>query len=539
MLTKDLLETKKRDGYIKPQYRDEGSLEVAREVIDEYREGRTKKEIWDSIEEMETHDNFKFLRGLSKIIERNVEFEVRSPGGMEASEIREKLFERGYVTSKGERNRVIAEVAQENDGITTRDIREGFWADREENEVLVSNTDNLGLSPEDLLRQYNLSLTQTLLFDATDLEFKVSNNFQEIFRTVKYLGLMYTVDEDLNVTVTGPASLFKKTRKYGTTLAKVIPSIMKAEDWEIQSKVETTVSGQDRVYDFYLNSDSQKLFPDKEVNASYDSEVERSLVSRIEFLLGEEAEGWEINHEPTILRTDRNVMIPDFSFEKRGREFYLEVVGFWTPEYLEEKIKKVRQVEKEKPMMLAVNNDLNCREEDFNTKTNGEDEDEELSLFFYNPNKKISVKPVFKRLREIEDEIIQDDLEKLNQQGQGLEIDAESEAVDIHELADREGVETKAMKQYLEERESEGESESGDVNGVVSGTDYLPSDVIDQLREEIDSIESETETETLYLSDIKPVLEEYGLGESILEEIGYTVVWTSLSQEEAEVRSAN
>jgi len=37
------------------------------------------------------------------------------------------------------------------------------------------------------------------------------------------------------------------------------------------------------------------------------------------------------------------VFIPDFGFEKNGVKAYLEVVGFWTDEYLQKKLGKLRE----------------------------------------------------------------------------------------------------------------------------------------------------------------------------------------------------
>jgi len=38
------------------------------------------------------------------------------------------------------------------------------------------------------------------------------------------------------------------------------------------------------------------------------------------------------------------VRIPDFCFGKDGMKVYLEVVDFWTPEYLERKVSKLNSI---------------------------------------------------------------------------------------------------------------------------------------------------------------------------------------------------
>jgi predicted nuclease of restriction endonuclease-like RecB superfamily len=495
MLTKELLEVRKYRPNINPVYREiDEYRDVTAQVIEAYQPDRTRGDIEEAVSDLETHDTFKLVRGLSKLLDRRSTFERDAP--VSPTRLRAAAFQRGYVTNTAEREAVLQELADAFD-LTREEVESGLWSDREENEILVEAAD---VAPTDLLKQYNLSLTQTLLFDALELEFTASENFQRIFGLIKYLGLMYTVDEDLTVTVTGPAALLKKTRKYGTTLAKLVPSIMRADEWELSAQVETEVSNERRVYEFSLDSDQADLFPESALEESYDSDVERDFAARIEAL----ADGWTITREPTILRANDHVMIPDFGFERDGHEFYLEVVGFWTPEYLEEKIEKVRAVENEQPLVLAVNEQLNCTKEDF------EEADE---VFFY--DQQIPVKPVVKRLKAIEAEIVATDLDTLGDRS--LTVDDEPIAID--EIATIHDVETAAVEQYLSQNR----------HGIVSSGTYLPEAAFEELTEKIDELEGRK------LSDINPVLAEYGVGQDVLEKLGYTVHYVSLDQDEATI----
>lgn len=42
---------------------------------------------------------------------------------------------------------------------------------------------------------------------------------------------------------------------------------------------------------------------------------------------------------------------------------YLEIVGFWTPEYIVKKIKKLKEIKE--PVILLINKRLKCSEKDF------------------------------------------------------------------------------------------------------------------------------------------------------------------------------
>ena len=498
MLTKELLEVTKQKPHINPRYRDIDEYQpVAKQVLDAYEPGQTQKQINETVETLETHDTFKLVRGLSKLLDRRAEFDQQFP--VNPSKLRDAVFTHGFVTTTDQREQVLATVGETFD-LTPDEVETNLWADRETHAVLRSKPQ---ITPCELLRQYNLSLTQTLLFDAVELQFTVSDNFQEIFRLISYLGLMYTVDQDLTITVTGPTSLVQKTRKYGTTMAKLIPRLMKATEWSLTAQIETEVSGDPQIYEFSADSTDADYFPAKTVSNSFDSEVERDFVTRIRALV----DGWTVNHEPTILRTENRVMIPDFSFERDTTEFYLEVVGFWTPEYLQEKLRKVHHVKSDHPLILAVDESLNCTQSDF-------DEANVTDVFFYDGQ--IPVKPVIKRLHAIDEREAKDDLEWLYEHEINIPHD---EMIDINSVAASHDVEAAAVEMYLEER----------YDGVISQMKFIPNPVLSEIETTIDALDSMT------LADVNPILEKYGVGQDILEKMGYTVKYVSLNQNEAKI----
>jgi predicted nuclease of restriction endonuclease-like RecB superfamily len=50
-------------------------------------------------------------------------------------------------------------------------------------------------------------------------------------------------------------------------------------------------------------------------------------------------------------------MTPDFSFEKDGMQAYLEVVGFWTEEYLAKNVQKLTKLPFEFGQSLVLRKD--------------------------------------------------------------------------------------------------------------------------------------------------------------------------------------
>ena len=215
-----------------------------------------------------------------------------------------------------------------------------------------------------------------------------------------------------------------------------------------------------------------------------------------------------VTREPTILRTGRRVMIPDFRFERDEAAFYLEVVGFWTPDYLAEKLEKVRQVESEHPIVLAVNEALSCTEADFD----GANVDE---VSFYRD--RIPVKPVIKRINEIDRRRTEAEVQELRRDEASI---ADDRVVAVAALAAEYGVSPEVMVAYLE----------SECSGGLSNGRYVPPPVLAELKSEIEQVDGDT------LADVNRILAAYGVAQEILEEIGYEISYVSLAQEEAEIR---
>ena len=122
------------------------------------------------------------------------------------------------VTNRKERERVIENVAKKLN-ISVDDLEQSLWADQE-SEVVLNVFE--ALNPEELLKLYNLSLAQTLLFKSSGMTISFRGNYKEIFRAIKYFGLMYS-PEGNKVRVEGASSLLKLSERYGTSLAKLFP----------------------------------------------------------------------------------------------------------------------------------------------------------------------------------------------------------------------------------------------------------------------------------------------------------------------------
>jgi len=475
MLPRDLLVVRKRKGAIKPCYLSDTTLvEELIQIFTQY-QGQKYKKLLEKREELEG-DNFKVVRGLSILLERRCSFVASSD--LSGKEVRSFLFEHGFVTTLEERDKLLDESSQYFHA-SKQKVEEAMFSDLWDEQVLSEFNP---LSPDELIRMYNLSLTQTLLFDALGLNFKVEGNYQHIFRQIKYLGLMYEINDGIRVT--GPGSLFKKNRKYGTSLAKLLPVIMNAEKWQIQAIIETTIGGEPRILDFDLDSKSKVALPIyTESIAHFDSEVEQQFYRDFKAL----NLGWEIVREPDAVKAGNYVVIPDFGFYKDGLKHYLEIVGFWTPEYLKKKISKLKDAEA--TITVAVNENLNCKKQDFLG-----------DVIFY--NNKIPMMDIVRILREMEERQIDKELDTLG------EINISQDIVSIYDMAKELHVSPKTLTKI----------EVPDY--IVIGEQIVSKIFLEKVKEEIRPFQE--------YQKVEEILHNHNLTTLALEYMGYKILWEGL-----------
>ena len=216
MLTSDLLVTKISKGTIEPVHAslDQYNLKIAASVLGVFKEhvGLRYGELIEELEGIE-EINYRLVRGIAQILERRCIIETDSI--IDPIAARKVVFEesRGFSTSKNEREKVLDNSAKVL-SIEPEDLEKSLWADQEDNMIIREFPE---ITPEDLLKKYNLSLVQTLLFRATKMEIQIEDNYQNVFRKIKQLGLIYSL-ENGKILLEGPFSIFKLTENMARPL---------------------------------------------------------------------------------------------------------------------------------------------------------------------------------------------------------------------------------------------------------------------------------------------------------------------------------
>jgi predicted nuclease of restriction endonuclease-like RecB superfamily len=510
MLPSNLLSVWKRKGTIQPRFAQASAdnMIVAKTIIETYTHGVGKKKsaLKSISEELEDKGyDFHLVRGLSLLLDRRSIFKCTSQTS--PPELRRKLFREtgktGPATNHQQRKTIIEKVASQTK-ISVQELEESMYADLESELTLQSFEP---LTPQELFEKYNLSLAQTLLFDSTELKFTVSGNWQNIFFKAKRLGLIYEAYKSNGfwVKIDGPASLFKLTRRYGTAIAKLLPALIANQEWTVDAKILWKPTN--TIYDFKLESwKHSPLFGKQKITEKFDSLVEEDFASRFKALNSE----WQLKREPEPVIAGQQVIIPDFSFEREGSKLYMEVVGFWTKEYLLRKIAKLKKT-KEK-ILVAVDENLLCE------RLTKLEKQRSINIIYY--RKEIPLPPILRYLQEAYKEVHTKQRELLKD----LHVTFTEPIIKFDEFAARTGVSVEAVRATIDEKTPE--------NYVVLPDSLIRKDKISQIRKKID--QEIAKTGKLPLVVAMEIAQKEGLNiTSAIKTLGYKIIWHGINAEKA------
>ncbi len=481
-------------------------LMVAQRIIKIFKSGRTQGEITQAVRELEdtSSADHRFVRALRTLLTRRCDFEVEA--AVDPFQARKTVFEeagRGPVLRREDRERVLRKAAEEL-GISVGQLEKALWADGEEELVLREFRE---IQAEELIKLYNTSLVQTMLFRASAMAVRVGEEHRDLIRRVKRLGLMYTAKRQHGsflLRIDGPASVLKMTEKYGTSLAKLFPWIITLPPWSIKADIilrSWRVMGykSPRILEFRIDDSKGHLFTSSRQSLppprEFDSSVEEKFARSFTALRTE----WSVKREPEPLVAGGRVFIPDFILERNQAKIYLEIVGFWTQEYLERKLQKLRELEKV-DLILAVDRSLAC---------SGFKELTDFFLIYY--RKEVPIKEVMQVLNRIEEKEVREELRRIAKE----ELQLHEDVVDLDAMASERGVSYKAMSRAV----------SGAEGYVRVGRELVSLSKMKELEQKLLSFPREAMYE-----DVAGVVRKEGIKSvtGVLGHLGYEVRWGSL-----------
>jgi hypothetical protein len=221
------------------------------------------------------------------------------------------------------------------------------------------------------LSRYNVAQLQACLYRAESMTVTATRDLKTIIRYAKLAKLLhditrgegvpplYTVarpscpcfhGQDAHatyrITFTGPASVLRETRRYGVNFARFLPALLACKGWSMEAVLRTPWKTPVKLVISEADRFSSHLPPPEE----FDSALEESFAQKF----GPTRDGWQLIREGEILHDRQKTFIPDFTFHHEdGTEVFLEIVGFWTPEYLAHRRETLRHFRRRR-ILLAV-----------------------------------------------------------------------------------------------------------------------------------------------------------------------------------------
>ena len=373
MLKSDLLIYKRNGETIVPKKLeiDNRNLAIATEIIDCFQNniGKTKGDLDQHLSRLEGDSpDYRIKRGLSHILKNTFStFEVISP--LEPFALRQRVFAEASkkIALPDRRSSTLDLISQTlanelKRSVLREEIEAGLYADLLENRVLTQFEAPI---PESLLHRYNLSQVQGVFYRASSVVINAHRNdpgeYKLLFRYIKLFQIMAYIEGDADtgftLTMDGPASLFRASTRYGLALAKMIPALLHVTKWSLQAKLQNRdqYSGNTKTGQFVLTSDQCGLVSHYPPGKPYDSMLEASFANSWK----KTQTKWRLEREVDLIPVPGSVMIPDFRLvHPDGKEYLLEIVGYWRPEYLQKKFYQVRSGNADN-LILAVSERLN------------------------------------------------------------------------------------------------------------------------------------------------------------------------------------
>ena len=236
---------------------------------------------------------------------------------------------------------------------------------------------------EALRADYDLAQAQALLYSATRVTVEAGGDFKHILRYARLARLLHQVermrpaptaqrrharrrrslapasstdqdrahppldsptgDDGYRFVLDGPNSVLRRTRAYGVDFARFLAALVRLGDWRLHAEIELRKGWRPLL--FALSSEDG-LGAGPGAPPEFDSALEAAIARKF----GRERAGWRLVREGAVLEAGGSLLVPDFVFRHEdGTEVALEIVGYWTPEYLADKLAKLARRARREP----------------------------------------------------------------------------------------------------------------------------------------------------------------------------------------------
>jgi predicted nuclease of restriction endonuclease-like RecB superfamily len=201
-------------------------------------------------------------------------------------------------------------------------------------------------------------MAQGFLQRSSRVTLEVHGSARGVVRQILLHRLLCTVHPrlapgDATIEISGPYSLFKRTTLYGRALGSLVPLLRACDRFRLTA--EAMLRGRELVVTL---QSGDPIFFGAELPRRYDSALEERFAREFR----RTALDWDLIREPEPLRAGEHWIFPDFAIQHRRdptRRALVEIVGFWTPGYLQAKLERLRAAGAP-DLILCVDGSLNC-----------------------------------------------------------------------------------------------------------------------------------------------------------------------------------
>ena len=374
MLTKEHLKFSRRSGRIHPNYLDVKNTELlseAEEVLQFYQQsiGESLGVINQNFQ-LEGHSASITKRAFAKLVDDLCEYDdvdenladQRWDLLLKAKSLREQR-------SFAQVENFQMELAHANSFQSFEPLAKSLYGDLPEERLLRKA---LGWSAEKLIHRYNCAQIQGLLLRASALEltlgFRSAGQKRRFFQNLRFHRLLFQLNQtssderSVNLSLTGPLSIFEQTQVYGSRFANFFPHILNCPTWKISAHIEL-----DRSQSLILELDGkrrpvQSHYRDQDAYIPEEYAEFEGMFNRMAQSQKKSKKSWVCAPTDEILPLSGNqICIPDFKLSTNAnpaKTVYLELFHRWHHGQLKQRLKQRPALKAGEHLLLGICNSL-------------------------------------------------------------------------------------------------------------------------------------------------------------------------------------
>ncbi len=271
-------------------------------------------------------------------------------------------------------------IEAERLSLNVEDVPKILFSDLADEKIFTPWSEDL--SSRKLCLLANRSLLQSHLAKAKYITLNLKGHARAVVRQARLHGLLCNISShsdafsNMEIFVSGPLALFRHTRLYAKALTSLLPILA----WCHRFSMKIVCQKNADLYCLVVKS-NDPIFPGEKPKM-FDSAIERRFFDDF----SKAAPDYEIVKEPEPIQAGSSLIFPDFRItHKRNleRTWIIEIVGFWTPEYLQSKFSRLKAAGITN-LIVAIDEKLFC----------GQRHDLQLDWLVVTYKKKIDVKKI-------------------------------------------------------------------------------------------------------------------------------------------------